>query len=75
MEKVELSRGLRDGSAILNRNFWSQDFEEMKESVVPFSSHKSFQDFLVLGGRTWEKWGYSIWLKPEVPVLNFDLFI
>lgn len=34
MEKVELSRGLRDGSAILNRNFWSQDFEEMKESVM-----------------------------------------
>lgn len=38
MEKAELSRGLRDSSAILNRNFWSQDFEEMKESVMSHSA-------------------------------------
>lgn len=67
MEKVELGWGLRDTSAILNREFWSQDFAQMRESVIRHSAVRTLSR-IVIGGRTWEKGVIPSWLKPEVPL-------
>lgn len=41
-------------------------------SHVPLSSQNSFQNFSVIGGRTWEKWGYSILAETRSPCFNFS---
>lgn len=86
MEKVELSQeveGCLNGGVwvgmcftILNRKYRNKDLEEMRESAMCHSAVRTLSRIFQLEeGGLGRNGAIPSWLKPEVPVLIFHLFI